>query len=223
MVSTHESTPTLGQVVGQNLRRLRTRENLTQADVTRRIFDMTGERWTPDQVSILENGKREGIAFEDLLALAHTFGVPLAEFFDSGFVVVGGGDEDLATNFLARAGKFVVTLESVRRALHGDRVRSAFRSPDTSTAVLEWLASQVEADKAVAERLGVDLQAVVNAAVTMWGHTLTEEREARLGDTSDVPPRTLQGKRGAMTRVLTAQIEAALRVEEAKEKVKRAR
>jgi transcriptional regulator with XRE-family HTH domain len=213
MVSTHESTPTLGQVAGQNLRRLRTREHLTQADVTRRIFDMTGERWTPDQVSILENGKRGTITLEDLLVLAHAFGVPLAEFFDSGFVVVGEGDEDLAKRFVARAGKFVVTLEGVRQALSGDRMRSAFGSPDTSTAVLEWLESQVEADKAVADRLGVDLQAVVDAAVKMWGHTLTEERDAQLGDTSGIPPRSVQGKRGAMTRVLTARIEAALRVE----------
>ena len=209
-MSTDELVPSVGQIVGQNLSRLRERERLTQADLTKRIFDRTGERWTRAQLSTLENGKRESITLEELLVLAHTFGVRLADLFDSGVIVVAAGDEDLARNFLVNAGDFLVTLEGIRAALEGGPVR-AFARPDTARKVKTWLASQVEADKAVAERLGLDVKTVVDAAVTMWGHTLTEERDARLGDTGELPPRTLQAKRGAMTRVLTGQIEAHLR------------
>ncbi|MEV4183091.1 helix-turn-helix transcriptional regulator [Streptosporangium canum] len=206
-MSTDELIPSIGQVVGQNLLRLREHHQQTQSDVTREIFARTGQQWTRAQVSTLENGKREGIAFEELLVLAFTYDVPLAELFRSGTPIAGGDEE---TDFHVRAGGILTTMSAVRDALRGDKVKAS--APRRSRGAL--LPSSIEADKAVAERLGLDTQAVANAAIKMWGRTLTEQRDARLGDTSSISPRTLQAKRGAMTRLLTAQIEAHFRVEE---------
>ena len=189
----------LGEIVGQSLTRLREKERLTQNELVMRIFFRTGETWTRAQLSTLENGKREGVSVGEMLILACAFDVTLSEMF-----------EPEESDRVVRMGRFRMALGDLRSALAGGPIVGA---ADESGGPKAWTAAQVEADRAVADRLGVPVHVVVDAAVQLWGHTLTVQRDERLGDTSDIAARTLQAKRGAMTRLLTAQIEARLRVD----------
>lgn len=185
----------MGNVVGENLRRLRQERRQTQVEAAR-FLGGRGLAWTRDHLNNVELGRRPVIELNALWMLSAAYDVPLAEWF------AGEGDIVLAPDV-------TVTRAEVRRALprkvepptlHGDLVRH----------VIDLMGSQ-PADAAVAERLGARAAEVDAAARSLWdGRTVTEERDRRIGDTTDLAPRTLQAKRGAMTRQLTAEIRARL-------------
>jgi hypothetical protein len=65
-----------------------------------------------------------------------------------------------------------------------------------------------EAEQRTAERLGVEVVDVCLAAIALWDHTLTEEREARLEATGglSLSPAQRQAARGHTTRVLQREL-----------------
>jgi transcriptional regulator with XRE-family HTH domain len=83
-VSTDEFTLSMGEIVGQNVSRLRERARLTQNDLVMRIFHRTGETWTRAQLSTIENGKRESVSLAELLVLACAFDITLPDLFAAG-------------------------------------------------------------------------------------------------------------------------------------------
>lgn len=199
-MSTNKAVP-LSRIVGGNLRFFREAKRQTQADAARHLA-AGGLEWTRDQVSTLENGNRETISFEELFAIAYAYAVPIARLLD--------GDDEQVIAINART---FATLDMARRAFsqqaarlptHRDEAEHRRRREEWER---EHPPERDEADQAVAEKLDQPVAWVIEAARELWGHTLTEEREKRLGDTSELSPRTLQAKRGAMTRKLTAEIE----------------
>jgi len=64
----------LDTAIGHNLKLLRKRESLTQAELARRLAQRTGEPWHQQLVSLAERGKRP-FRVLDLLAIADTFKV----------------------------------------------------------------------------------------------------------------------------------------------------
>lgn len=65
-----------------------------------------------------------------------------------------------------------------------------------------------EAERKLARKLGIDPNTVVTAAVKRWGRSLTEERDARVSALvdDDTPPRTVQARRGRVTRELLKEL-----------------
>ena len=65
-----------------------------------------------------------------------------------------------------------------------------------------------EAERKLARTLGVEPGDVVAAAVKRWGRSLTEERDERVRALidEDTPPRTVQARRGRVTRELRKEL-----------------
>jgi transcriptional regulator with XRE-family HTH domain len=186
----------MGKVVGENLKRLRQQRRQTQPDAAQFLHEH-GLAWTRDHLSNVELGRRPVMELNTLMLLSWAYRVPLSEWF------AGGGDVILSKTVTA-------TREQVRNALPGS-VGALTAHGELVQVITEKLrtapSASVEADLAVSERLKVPGGQVVAGARTLWaGRTLTQERDRRLGDTSTMSPRTLQAKRGAMTRQLTREI-----------------
>jgi hypothetical protein len=58
----------------------------------------------------------------------------------------------------------------------------------------------------VAERLGVDLLQVMNAAGALYGHTVTKEHRKRVGDAEPSDGRSSAIRRGNHTRAISNEI-----------------
>lgn len=184
---------TVGQVVGRNLRQLRQDRSQTQDDAAR-FLRSQGLEWTRDNVASLESGRRESVDVAALLSLSAAYDVPLTRWFEGeGFVSIGA-DTWMELRDLAHGldkGQWTVTVvgERLERVVVGQGA---------------------DADAAVAERLEVPVSDVLRLAAQLWNRTVTEEREARLGDSSDLPMRTVQARRGHITRQLTSEIRDAM-------------
>jgi transcriptional regulator with XRE-family HTH domain len=76
------------------------------------------------------------------------------------------------------------------------------------------VAEQLDAETAIARKLGVSARAVVAASVKLWGRTITNERDRLLTDRGHVvderDARTLQATRGHITRVLVAKLRESM-------------
>ncbi|WP_165938572.1 helix-turn-helix domain-containing protein [Parafrankia sp. BMG5.11] len=197
------SGATVGQVVGENLRRIREDRKLTQHEAALACRG-SGLPWTRVRVAAMERGARETVDMGTLRLLADAFGVEVAEFF--------AGDGDVVLSPRAQQSR-----SGLRASLRGesespgigarDRVLVA---PDKSAPVRPRVHGRVipvEADDALAKRLGVGLKDVLRAADRLWGHTLTEERDARVAALGDLEPGERQAHRGHITRELAQQIE----------------
>jgi transcriptional regulator with XRE-family HTH domain len=203
---------TVGAVVGENLQRLRERGRLTQHE-TAHLLLRRGMPLSRSKIAAIEAGERPNLAFADVLMLANTFNVELAELFEGdgevalteyvtlprsmirdgirGISVLGGSDgwdtENRRNELLGLA----------RMRSDGDAVKAA--SP---------LAT--EADRALAHRLNVPARAVAETAIELWGRTLTDERDFRVAELGDMDVGERQAHRGHITRELSQQIQAEL-------------
>lgn len=202
---------TVGAVVGENLQRLREQARLTQYEAAH-LLARRGAQWHRSKIAAIEAGERPTVAIADVLLLAHTFNVELAELFE--------GDGDVELNQL-------VTLS---RAMIRDIIRgmaslegSKDWDPETRRDELLHLArirtagegtrfGAKEADQKLARRLDVPVRAVTEIALELWGKTLTDERDERLDELlGELPLSERPARRGHITRELSQQIEDELR------------
>lgn len=151
------------------------------------------------------------MSIADVLLLAHTFNVELAELFD------GDGDVELSQ------------LATLPRPLIRDIIRgmaslegSKDWDPHTRHDELLGLArirtagegtrfGAREADQMLARRLDVPVRAVTEIARELWDKTLTDERDERVNQLGDLPLSERPAHRGHITRELSHQIEDELR------------
>lgn len=89
-----------------------------------------------------------------------------------------------------------------------DRARKLWPEVELIDVVEIRLAARKDAEMKAAKRLGVSPFEASVLAVKLWGHGLTEERDRLLGESTDATPRTLQARRGHVTRQLLQQLEA---------------
>jgi len=204
--------PSVGAVVGENLQRLRDRSQLTQHE-TARLVAQRGVSWSRSKIAAVEAGERPNLAFADVLMLAHVFNVELAELLE------GDGDVTVTPHS-------IIPRRMLRDLVRGLSVLegSAQWNPDTRQAELVGLAriraeddarriapfQGVEADQALALRLGVTTTAVITIATKLWNRTMTAERDARVADLGDLTLGERQAHRGHITRDLAQQIQAQL-------------
>lgn len=199
---------TIGQVVGENLLRLRQDRRLTQHEAARQC-QAVGLNWSRVRVAAIERGDRETVDVGTLLLLAEAFEVTAAEFF------AGPGAVRLAEQAVqSRAGARQMLsggLPPLRRRPEwpaGVAFEMATEdAPASMYAAISIANDGTDADQALAERLGVELDTVIGAAVALWRRTLTGERDRRVRALGDLDTGERQAHRGHITRELAQEIE----------------
>lgn len=190
--------PTTGEVVGENLRRLRLARRWTQEAAAREI----GLPWKRTHVAALESGRRETVDVGTLLVLAATFEVPLTE------LVQGDGEVLLTTRADAEDYGLTATRAQLREWFSGARSTVMTSGAAASIAWVDHFHHKarpipVAADRVLANRLGRRLFDVVEAAEGLWGRSLTEERDRRVAELGDLSVGERQARQGHITRELS--------------------
>lgn len=198
----------LAAVVGRKVRAIREGARRSQEDLAA-AADGAGLPWTRAAVASLETGRRNLTAMEllllpvalgDLDGASHT----LAELLDD------------APDILQTPSGAAIATELLRSIAEGEPTEDAearerrFAAPVAHEALLVFLGRR-EAERHAARKLGQEPDQVVWIAYQLWGHGLTEEREARLaGRVEDEDPRRLQALRGHVTRELLTELRQAM-------------
>ncbi|MEV7833003.1 helix-turn-helix transcriptional regulator [Streptomyces subrutilus] len=207
-----EAPPTVGHVVGENLKALRQEKRQTQGALAADLF-RAGLKWKRTHISDLESGRRETIDLGSLVILAQCLDVQLRDFFaHDGNVMITPRSEFPAS--WAQASR-----AQLRSWLSAEDAGTTVMGTDNVRAELDhfrWEGRDipVEADLAFAERYGAALLDVVKAAEQMWMGSLTEERDRRVASLGELPVGERQAKQGHITRQLTAALLKWMRLEE---------
>lgn len=192
----------LEHVIARAMAGLRIERGWTQADLAWRMTSM-GVSWAPNRVSQLESLRRPVSLFE-VAALSWVFEVPITALLP--------GDQDIE----APDGKTIVPLEHIRAALTGDTtVQQAARESG------ERHKAYVEEIRRIAKGLGLEPRALEWLSRGLYGRSFIDEREARLGDVSDLSKHSARTKRGHVTRALVSELQKHLD-QEGREEVMRA-
>lgn len=193
---------TVGEVVGENLRRLRRSRQWTQ-DTAAREFAAVGLSWNRTHLAALESGRRETVDVGTLVLLAAALDVSVPALYE--------GESDVLLTPRAEAGEHGVTAtrEQLRAWFSGEESNIMIRGVQASLAAFEHGQHKtrpvpVEADRAFAKRLGLDVGAVVKAAEGLWDRSLTEERDRRVMELGELPIGERQARQGHITRELAA-------------------
>lgn len=174
-----------GEQLCKRLRAARERSGRRQEDVADDMRSL-GYQWTKATVASVELGRR-CVDREELHTLALVLDTSLLELEDFDFASPGGA---------------VITREMMRASTTGE-------SPDDQTWLIipakDW---PNDAEIKASARLGITTERLQKLASLVWGRSLSEERERRLGDVDDLPRRTVQARRGHITRQLLAELVA---------------
>ncbi|KLL10806.1 helix-turn-helix domain-containing protein [Protofrankia coriariae] len=198
----------VGQIVGENLRRLREQWQWTQHEMAV-TFQRHGLSWTRVRVAAIERGDRDTVDLGTLLLLSEAIGVAPAEFF------AGDGDVRLSPQAVAPRAYVREQLSGTPSHLRSTDLLVTIK-PDNPNLGIRPITS-TEADEALARRLGASTQTVVMEALTLWGHSLTDERDRRVRALGDMEPNERQAHRGHITRELSREIEQRLAETDARE------
>jgi transcriptional regulator with XRE-family HTH domain len=181
-----------GAVIGRNVKRLREERVLTQHELAQ-LWQRHGLNWVRSKVSALEAGKRPHVDGEDLVIMAGSMGVPLAELF------VGPS-----------LGKVDLKPDPNAVEVKGSQLHDFFAGGhDLELAVGQPRPMQADID--LARRIGIQPSEVAKAAILLFaGRTLTEERDRRVERMGDLTLQERQAHRGHVTRELSVQLEEVL-------------
>jgi transcriptional regulator with XRE-family HTH domain len=182
---------TAGAVVGENLARIREDRRQTQREAAAFLRER-GMAMSPANVAQLELGRRASIGIAELLQLSDAYEVPLHEWF--------AGEGSVYLSDQVRLWR-----EDVRKALRGKSFGVLLGSAQRQTRYMTD-----EPERAAANQLGLPVADVAALGLHTWGRTLTAERDARLGDLTRESMRSVQAKRGHVTRALIQELRQAL-------------
>lgn len=200
---------TIGQVVGENLRRLREQRQLTQEQVALKAQGV-GLAWSDDVVQQLEAEERDDLTVSEFSMLPSVIAVPIWEFF--------AGDGVIRWNrytTITRAGmrKLLGSEEPGRPRLELDRPG---RFTEHEFADAWWTDPKpirmlgdapTEAEQYVANQLGVTVDALRRA---LAGQQFDTVRDAKVGDLSTLTRDERRARRGHATRELIKELRQAL-------------
>lgn len=187
-------------MVGRNVRLRRGDES--QEGLVRRL-SQHGLDWSVPKLAALERGEREHVMIEEVVLLAATLGLPLAELLatEEGEVI------RLSPTATGTATATVSTIVDGKRA-EGLHTPLSLAAPGT-----EPLTVPMKAVRQLARELGREPAEVERAARAVWDErTFWQEREQRLqmATTPIDTARTLSAKRGRITRTMSADLRAYL-------------
>ena len=199
-VARKQANPTIGQVVGEQLARLRIKSRLTQEQIVAAVREH-GLAWTVDTVSMLEAGRRANLSVPELLLLAQALNRDPWRWFP------GEGDVQLTdVTTVDRAG--IRNLLGSRADRGKGEIKSDYTKADHQTlrAGLTGLAATMpdtEAELHAAETLHAPVSTIKRLAMDLWGWRLDLERDRRIGEGLDqLDPDERRARRGHVTRAL---------------------
>jgi transcriptional regulator with XRE-family HTH domain len=214
-MTTLEQT-TLEQAIGAELRRLREADG-TRQDQLAAAARRYGLRWNQATIAAVELGRRK-------LSLGEVALLPLV-------LAEGLGDPNAGARLLG-VGELIPDVDQDVDVSPGLRlplrtVRMLFGGPSESAERPEPSARRPELDAAgdaerkAARKLGVSPHAVALAARTLWNQGLTEERDRRVGNPARaLSRRSLQARRGRVTRRLVQELAPLLKPGKARRKTR---
>ncbi|MFJ6934470.1 helix-turn-helix domain-containing protein [Streptomyces sp. NPDC101132] len=211
MAEDSEVPPTVGKVVGENLKALRQERHITQGALAAELM-RAGLKWKRTQISDLESERRETVDLGSLVVLAQALGVQLRDFF------AGEGNVMITPRSEFPQSWAQATRAELRAWLSAEDASLTVMGTENVKAALDHFRWQgrdipVEADRAFAERHGVHVRDVVAAAEQMWSGSLTEERDRRVSALGQLPVGERQAKQGHITRQLTAALVKWMRLD----------
>jgi hypothetical protein len=216
----------LRTVVSGNLRRLREQAGIQHDEITKAAA-VIGLEWTPAWLTALEKGTRSPTA-EQLLALpvvlSATFDqrVTLADLLAGEAPVLLGPEtavrarhlRDLVTGEPTRRLISIPVVEPAPEVTAGARAAEKLREIRRAglgnvdiRALGRAEAGAGDAENKLARKLGVAPIRVIAAAASLWGRSLTEERDFRIAEGVG----TLAAVNRKLTAELTARLDEALR------------
>ena len=185
----------LDHVVARNLREVADVKKLRQVDVAM-YATAVGLHWTANTVAQVLTLRR-GLSLLEVPLVAAALGVPVGRLLE--------GDDAIAL-----PSGDTMPLEDIRDALTSKR---AGKSPVTHAPLMS-----TEDERKLANRLGISVARLQTIAGQMFGRTVTEERDSRVGDLSALPKRVAQAKRGHAMREVASEIEARIEARIARRK-----
>ena len=186
-----QAKPTLGQVVGRNVRRWRLERGQTQDDLSF-LLRVGGVDWSRSNVAALESGRHQDVGWGTVIALARALNVRLEA------LVEGEGDVVLDPKL-----PISITRAELIRIVHGAKPERY--SPEGQQARLAR--DDLEAD--AARRLGTTVDRIRKIADRLYRQSLADERAARLPKGLDNTVSARRGYRGRITRQLLAELKDA--------------
>ncbi|HZN76211.1 MAG TPA: hypothetical protein VFC00_31665 [Micromonosporaceae bacterium] len=207
---------------------MRERNGRTQDDVARAARDC-GLSWDRARVAALERGEKavsaeELVILPTILTLALMTEVVLPDLLAEDVDVLLAGGSRMSGREVAQvlAGQFVDHVLPTNEALAAEfeaalqafipvfkKVQARMKKLDLPGRIsVAYLKTEGEAEAKAAAKFGEQRVIISGAALDLWGRSLTAERDARLAEEvpPDAPPRTVQAKRGHITRRLLAEM-----------------
>jgi transcriptional regulator with XRE-family HTH domain len=220
-----DGAPTLDQVIGRATRTLREQRHMEQ-DALARACRRKGLRWGRSSIAMLEAGRRS-CSISELLIVASVLDAPLRLIL-SGKCLPDRPDTVMLTTTTA-ANLAAISEALVGRAGHLGKGTAAKIGREIGPAMSAWSVESGDADQKAARRLGVSTERLMSVAESLWGRSLTAERERRVEasgpleetityfeeaasrtEGSNDPQRTLRALRGRTTRELLKELRSAL-------------
>ena len=184
--------PTIAQVVGQRLVELRGERGLTQEQAGNVVREM-GLNWKTSKLVALEVGRRESISVAELVQLSAAFQVKMGSWF--------AGEGPIRADFTGQ--------EMTTRAEMRDLFNQALPGiPVMGPPLPGEYEHPTGAERRAARHLHVPADYAKRLARILWGHSLDDERDARLEPSPD--PETVRLRRGHVTRDLYSEMERKL-------------
>ena len=197
-----DECPTLAEVIGSNLRRVRGERGWLQDDVARRVRAV-GVPWSPPVVAAIEAGTRE-IHFAELVLAVAALDIDLADLFagDGRARVVGDVAVELSTFWTA-----VQSREGGRELIQAvrDQRRRVEGSLEADLAERGLIG---EAEYRAGRQLSVTPEVVVQYSLRLYDRVLSQERDARVRAKygAELAARSLQAARGHVMRSLLTEL-----------------
>jgi transcriptional regulator with XRE-family HTH domain len=218
------------EALGAGIRDARLRKGWRQEDAAASIRAAGLKTWRTGTVGQMEAGLRKS-NLDELLLICVAFGVALADLIPetgdrielaggvmmspravrallsdwAAFDQVPPGDVEFPA-FQTKKQEEAYNAE-YRRVLELVRPISN-RYPQAKVGPFNWtgFGPSTDMERHAARRLNVDPAQVKLAASILWDHGLEVERDARIGDVEALNPRSLQGRRGHVTRALLGEL-----------------
>lgn len=209
----------LSEVLGRGLARLRIQRGL-DAETLASHCRYRGLAWSGATVRAVEAGRRS-LTLEELLFVTHLLGAAPADLLE------GASDHIALTSYMA------ISPEVAARRLRGERpadedvllprsdvLAKVLLAEERSAAEAETSAGQIvtafvetdhEAVRKAARSLSITPEVLSLEAQKLWRRGFVDEREARIdAQGRPVEPRSLQARRGHVTRALIHEIAGSM-------------
>jgi hypothetical protein len=195
----------LRELIRRRVRELRADRSWRLEDVASRAEEQ-GLSWNWDTVAAIERGTR-ALSNEELLLLPR--------IFDVQFEVLFKGEDRIALS-----GAVNISAETMRRTLVGKA-----EDPQTHTIYMASIGPPEDqfglptitqpwslTEQRAAARLGVSPEELTKAAIRLWEHPLSRERDRRVQERAKEgsSPQTLRALRGHITRELTNELRKSI-------------